>query len=261
MDKFSVCLVGDGPSIPWLKYTFSKSCNEIMHVDNVQHHIEDAIEWKPNIIFVDVPVDEVQEDGLVVASQLEDTVFRLAAKCSCAIVIKTPLSPDLVDRLCKTNDKFIYSPDMVFESEHLGERVSPQFMLLGAGGQASMAIQEIFYRFGKATPSQFIHVSPCEAALIHLAQRSYHAMKKVFFEQLSDVAEEFDTDYHTIQLYLMQDYRIGGGMTRVPNFDYTRGYQNTEHLKMLTRFNERFTLLKEVDKINEMYVNRDKVVH
>jgi len=259
MDKFSVCLVGDGSSIPWLKYVFGKTSNEIMHVDNIQHHIEDVIEWKPNIIFVDLPVDELQEDGLVLATQLEDTIFRLAAKCNCAIIIKTPLPPDLVDRLCRTNDKFVYSPDLKFETDHMSERASPQMMLLGASGQASMAVQEIFYRFGKATVAQFAHVSPCEAAMIHLAQRSFHTMKKVFFEHLSDVCEEFDVDYHMIQLYLQQDPRISGGLTRVPNYDGTRGFADTDAIKMLTRFNERFTLLKEVDKMNQVYLNREKV--
>lgn len=259
---FSVGIIGTGITVETLRYAFTNNKVDVMVVDDMKYHLEDLIEWKPNITFICTPVI-MNDDGLIEASELESTVFQLLGKTNCGVVIKTPLTPDLIERLCKMNEKIVYSPDIAFETDTMQERINPQMVILGGVYSSTQAVQEIFYRFSTFMPQSIAHVSAVEASIIHMCRASYLEMKSVFFNQLFDVVDEFGGDYTTISNYIAQDHRIGPGMNRVPNFDYTRGCNRKEYsdyIKMLTRFNKRFTLLQEVDRINNGYVSRGKVI-
>lgn len=259
---FSVGIIGSGPEVDTLKYAFTNRKVEVMVVDDIRHHIEDLIEWKPNITFICTPV-EMNEDGLIEASELESTVFQLLGKTNCGVVIKTPMTPDLVERLCKMNEKIVYSPDIAFETNSMQERMNPSLVILGGVYSSTQAVQEILYRFSTLMPQSIAHVSAVEASIIHMSRAAFLEMKSVYFNQLFDVVDEFGGDYTTICNYIIQDHRIGPGMHRVPNYDYTRGCNRKEYsdyIKMLAKFNKRFTLLQEVDRINNGYVGRGKVV-
>lgn len=256
---FAVGIIGTGVISDTLKYAFTKPRNEIMVVDDVNHTIEDLIEWTPNIVFVCTPVN-VAEDGLVESAELEGNVMRILATTHAGVVIKTTLSPDLVDRICSKNARVVYNPDVPTETNHVEEKLQVPFHIMGGAPNSTLAVQEIYYRFSTFNISQSAHVSPVEAAFIESSISSFITMKHVFYNQLFDAMQDFGGDYHTVSTYVSNDPRVGGGCNRVPTPRGNRGCDRkgaNESLKMLARFNERFTLLKEVGKMNDIYLNRE----
>ena len=257
---FGVGIIGTNTTAKTLEYAFTKPRNQILVVDNVNKHIEDLVEWGPNIVFVCTEVN-IDADGLVEASQLESDVVRVLSSTHAGVVIKTTLSVDLVDRICRRNARIVYNPDVPTETNHIEEKLQIPFHIMGGAPNSTMAVQEIYYRFSTFNISQSAHVSPVEAAFIESSISSFITMKHVFYNQLYDVIQEFGGDYHTVSTYIGSDPRVGGGCSRVPTPRKKRGCDRTganNSLKMLTRFNERFTLLKEAGKINDSYLNREE---
>lgn len=255
---FAVGIIGTGVITDTLKYAFTKPRNEIMVVDDLNNTVEDLIEWNPNIIFVNTAVN-IDDDGLVEATDLESNVQRVLAATHAGVVIKTTLSPDLVDRICSKNARVVYNPDIPTETDHVEEKLQVPFHIMGGAPNSTLAVQEIYYRFSTFNISQSAHVSPVEAAFIEGSISSFIALKHVFYNQLYDAMEDFGGDFHTVSTYVSGDPRVGGGCNRVPTPKGNRGCDRkgaNDSMKMLARFNERFTLIKEVDKMNAMYLNR-----
>jgi UDP-glucose 6-dehydrogenase len=257
--KFTVGLVGDNAITDYLKFAFTRPRNEIVQVAGTVD-IEDLIEAGPHIVFVATEVNR-NEDGIVEASELEDHVLRVLARTNAGIVIKTSLPIELVDRLCSKNKRIVYNPDMITESGTALEKANVPAQILGGHPSATMALQEIYFRFTQLKIHSFGHVSAVEAALIEHGIAAALAMKAIFYNQLYDVCQDFEAGYINVSGYIGQDPRFGSSMSFVPTLKLNRGYDNQRMIdatKDLVKFNDRFTLLKECDIMNDAYQAQTK---
>lgn len=258
-ETFAVGIVGTNIVAKTLEYAFTKPYNEIMVVDDINKHVEDLAEWQPNIVFVCTEVN-IDDDGLVEASELEANVSRILLTTEAGVVIKTSMSIDLVDRICGANPRAIYSPDIATQTDCIEERITPGVQIIGGAPNSTTSLQEIYYRFSTFNIQHFAHVTPVEAAFIESSISSFATIKSVFFNELYDAVSSFGGDYHTISTFISTDPNVGAGETRVPGLDLKRGCNRKavrDSTKMLTRFDERFTLLQKAKEINETYVNRE----
>lgn len=257
-NKFTIGIVGDNAITQYLRFGFSKPRNEVIHVAGAID-IEDLIDAEPHIIFIATDTT-INEDGVTEATILEDQVLRCLARTNAGIVIKTTMPIELVDRLCSKNKRIVYNPDMVTETNTAQEKSNQIAQILGGHPAATMALQEIYYRFSQLKIHSFGHVAAVEAALIEHGIAAALAMKATFYNQLYDVCADYKTSYTNISGYIGQDPRIGSSMNSVPTMNLNRGYDNPRVItavKDLLKFNERFTLLKECDIMNDSYLNRD----
>lgn len=113
LNTLILVLSGTNAAAQALDYAFKhKPRNAVMIVDNINHHIEDLIDFQPQITFLCNEVN-MDDNGVVEASELEDHILKLLAKTNSGICVKTPLPMDLVERNCK-NQKVVYYPDLYF---------------------------------------------------------------------------------------------------------------------------------------------------
>lgn len=256
--KFTVGIIGNNESVKSLRWGFSKPRNDVIIADGIEFTIDDVVSSQPHLVFccTDTTVDE---EGNVIASDLENDVLRILANTEAGVVVKTPLPIDLVDRLCAQNRRIVYHPDIITETETMEEKTNLSLYVLGGHPEATLALQEIYYRFTKFGIASIGHVSAVEAAMIEHSISSIVAMKAIYFNQLYDVVQEYGGDYQTIATYVGSDGRVGSSAIRIPTLNMNRGYDKPrmiQSVKQLAQFNERFTLLKEVDRMNETYLNR-----
>lgn len=258
-EYFHIGVVGTNATAKALEYAFSaKPRNKVCLVDDINNHIEDLLDFEPNITFFCTEVNWDNE-GLCEASKLEDGVLQVTAKTNSGVVIRTPLPIEQIERLCK-NEKTVYAPELVYDSDDIALRLNIGNMVLGGNHRSTMAVQEIFYRFSTFNIASVSHMSVVEAAFVEQMTCSGLVMKSMFYNQFHDVVAEFGGDYHLIAQVLAKDPRLGTFGGRVPNIRGERGYSNQQAkngLKSLVRFNERFTILKECDTMNDRYQERD----
>jgi UDP-glucose 6-dehydrogenase len=151
---------------------------------------------------------------------------------------------------------------MPVETDTIEEKINVNFHIFGGAPKSTMAVQEIYYRFSLISVGQSAHLSPTEAAFVEMSISGYMVMKKVFWNQLYDAVTAFGGDYHAVATHIGSDRRVGHWGLRVPNYDLGRGADNkwaNASLKQFVKAEETLTLLAESDRINQTYLDREKV--
>ena len=157
-EYFHIGVIGTNATAKALEYAFSaKPRNKVCVVDDINNHIEDLLEFEPNITFFCTEVNWDNE-GLCEASKLEDGVLQVTAKTNAGVVIRTPLPIEQIERLCK-NEKTVYAPELVYDSDDIALRLNIGNMVLGGNHRSTMAVQEIFYRFSTFNIASVSHMS------------------------------------------------------------------------------------------------------
>jgi UDP-glucose 6-dehydrogenase len=259
--KFTVGIIGNNIQTDTLKYAFTKPRNRIIHADGIDKHVEEIVDGNPQLIFVCIGT-KLTDDGIVDAVDLEDAVLKCLQHTQSGIVIKTSLPTSLVERICARNGRVVYNPDMPVETDTIEERMGVNAHIFGGAPKSTMAVQEIFYRFSLLSVGQSAHLSPTEASFVEQSISGYMVMKKVFWNQLYDMVTEFGGDYHSVATHIGSDRRVGHWGLRIPNYNLSRGADNKHANQMLKNFiktQDSLTLLSEVDKINQLYQDREKV--
>lgn len=259
-EHFIVGIVGNGPDAEAHKLGFNKSTNHVLHADGINMSFDDLIEERPNIIFFFNEV-EYLEDGTIVATNLEENVIRTLGTCDCGIVIKTNLTPDLIDRLAVKSEKIVYSPSMYFEQDNIISYMNQPYMMIGGRGESTRAVSEIYSMFSTINSSNFIYGSAVEIAFIAGGIMSFLQVKNTWFNQLYDSIQDFGGDAHWIAMNITSDQRIGVSHNRPYDYNGKRGINSEKFLhnvKAFNKFNKKwFTLSEESDKINDAYIGRE----
>jgi len=261
-EHFLIGIVGTNSTAKALEYSFGQvDRNSIMVVDKINNHIEDLIEFEPNIVFLCNEVER-NENGIVDAAELEDYILRMPGT---GFVIKTPLPTAIVERICWKNIKNVYEPDLSFfpgglnEQAQIRAKLSQPVVVMGGHPQSTMAVQEIYYRFSTIDRGRAIHVSPTEASFIEQAMGSLIVVQEIFYTQLYEAVKDHGGSWHMISSGINTDPRVGK-TARIPNIDGTYGCESEQAinaLKSLKSFSDRFTFLENCDIMNDRYRERD----
>lgn len=258
-EHFIVGIVGNGPDVEAHKLGFNKPSNYVIHADGINVSYDDLLEERPNIIFLFNEV-EYLDDGTIIASDLEEHVIRALSSHDCGIVIKTFITPELIDRLAVKSEKIVYSPSVYYEQDNIVSYMNQPYMMLGGRGDSSRAVAEVYSRFSTINSSNFMYGSGVEIAFAAGAIQSFLQVKNTWFNQLYDAVQEFGGDAHWIINNITSDSRIG--YTHVRPYDYAgkRGISDQKllrNVKAFNKFNKKwFTISEESDKINTGYINR-----
>lgn len=259
--KFNVGIVGNNETALTLKYAFTKPRNRIIHADGIDNKIEDVMDANPQIIFICLDT-KLTDEGVVDAVELEDATLKCLQNTQSGLVIKTSLPTALVERVCARNARVVYNPSLPVETSTIEERMGVNNHVFGGAPKSTMAVQEIYYRFSLISVGQSAHLSPTEACFVEQAICGFMTMKRVYWNQLYDLITEFGGDYHTVATHIGSDRRVGHWGLRIPNYDLSRGADNEHANQLLKNFiksHDSLTLLTEVDKINQLYRDREKV--
>ena len=97
--KLRMGIVGHGFVGQAVDYAFTHRDIEKFYVDPKHGTtIDDLLDWKPNVTFVCAPTP-MAESGFIDASIVEDAVLKLLEHTEGGVVVKSTITPDIVDRL------------------------------------------------------------------------------------------------------------------------------------------------------------------
>lgn len=227
--------------------------------------IDNLIDWKPQIVFVCAPTPQNSETGFVDASIVEDAVLKLMHHTPAFVIVKSTVTPDIVDRLYNSIDpnnfdRFAYNPEFLTEKSACEDFVNAEHHVFGGTDKACDELQQIYDIFSSCKSDKYYRMSACEASFVKYATNAFLATKLTFFNQLRDVVDSFDCSYNMITRAMGADDRIGIKHTRVPGPDKKRGFggaclpkDTMAFLKFSETRAKKFDLLENVLTINNKY--------
>ena len=197
---------------------------------------------------------------MVDASIVEDAVLKLITHTKSLVVIKSTITPDVINRLYNSihdDDKprLTYNPEFLTENSAKEQFIFSQHHILGGVSLESCnRVIEFYNNFSLCIgKGSFITMTPQEASFVKYAINSYLGMKVTFFNQLHDAAKNFSCSPQRIIDAVAADNRIGYSHTRVPGFDGKKGFGGAclpKDMNAFVKFNQDLTLIAESVKMN-----------
>lgn len=255
-------IVGHGFVGKAVDYAFHHPLVKQFHIDpKYGNTIDDLILEEPDVVFICAPTPMNPESGFVDASIVEDAVLKLAKHSQALIVVKSTVTPDIVDRLSialgEEVERFVYNPEFLTERNADNDFVNAEFHVLGGVKKATEELEELYRIFSNIAYPNFHHMTAPEASFVKYAINSYLSTKVIFFNQLKDLVEEWGCSYNVITRAVGADDRIGIKHTRVPGPDRKKGFGGACFPKDTTAFlkfsKDEFSLLENVLTINRKY--------
>jgi len=260
-EKLRVGIVGHGFVGGAVDYAFTHREIEKFYVDpKYDTTIDDLVDWQPHVTFVCAPTP-MAESGFVDASIVEDAALKLLEHTEGGVVIKSTITPDIVDRLYSSvfeDDikRLTINPEFLTESNAKEQFVSAEYHVIGGHPDACQGLAQLYDVYSLCTATEYLFCSGPEAAFIKYGVNSYLATKVTFFNQLFDSIEKFGCNFPTVANAIGKDPRIGVGHTRVPGYDGKRGFGGAcfpKDTKAFTLFDTDLTLIEKCVSINNKY--------
>jgi UDPglucose 6-dehydrogenase len=267
-DKPLVGVVGHGFVGKAVERSMLPEVERFLVDPNYSTTIDQLIEQEPSLVFVCTPTP-VGGAGRIDASVTVDSVLRLVRGTKAAIVLKSTVTPNIIDKLCRTLmseeavGRFVYAPEFLTEGNADQEYANPKFMVLGGVPASCNALIEFFHfntfmRLPKNTEDDGgIHiVHPSEASFIKYAINCFLATKVMFFNNLYEACKEEEwsgVNPTVVARTVSAEPRIGGTHWRVPGPDGKKGFGGAcfpKDLSAFVNYSDKMPLLEEVLRLN-----------
>ena len=259
--KLKIGIVGHGFVGGAVDYAFTHPEVEKFYVDpKYGTTIDELGDWEPHVTFICAPTP-MAESGFVDASIVEDAALKLLEHTEGGVVIKSTITPDIVDRLYSSvfeDDikRLTINPEFLTESNAKAQFVNASYHVIGGHPDACQGLAQLYDVYSLCTASEYLFTSGPEAAFVKYGVNSYLAMKVTFFNQIYDSIQKFGCNFPTVANAIGKDERIGVGHTRVPGYDGKRGYGGAcfpKDTKAFTLFDNDLTLIDKCVTINNSY--------
>ena len=205
--------------------------------------------------FVCVPTP-FGKDGKINSSIVEEVVKELAPR-GCPIIIKSTVTPDVLEKLWRKNKMIVYNPEFLTEKNALNDFVNPPMHVFGGSPEITKQVEKIYEKFSRCKPCPVFHMSIKEASFVKYGINSFLATKVLWFNQFKDLIDRNDCDYDEIIKAIGTDTRIGFSHTQVPGPDNKIGFGGACFPKDTQAFSSfaknRFTVLDKVIEENNKY--------
>lgn len=236
--KFKLGIVGHGFVGKAVDYIFSTPMTEKFVVDPKysDNTLQDLCNWDPNCVFICLPTPS-KDNGSVDSSAIDEAVMRLVNQTDSFIIIKSTVTPDVIDRLSRIDGRIVYEPEFLTESNAKMDMLHARFRVVGVQQQeAAQHLEGLYNYFSLADPAQMITMSPVEASFYKYAMNNFLAMKVSFLNQLKAVMDEYGGSYNQLSRALPADGRIGHSHMKIPGPDGKEGFGGACFAKDLTAF-------------------------
>lgn len=269
MNKFRLGIVGHGFVGRAVDYAFTHPLVEKRIADpKVGTTVDDLLEWDAHVVFICAPTP-MSDNHTVDASIVEEAVLKLATHTGSLIVIKSTITPDVVDRLMNSmNDeavnRLIYNPEFLTEKAAEEQFVNAEFHVFGGADSATTDLINMYEVFSLCESTKYFRMSAHEASFVKYGVNTFLATKVTFFNQFYDLVNSYQCSYNVITRAMGADKRVGVGHTRVPGYDGKRGFGGAcfpKDIAAFLKFSEMgegdnvvcFDMIKEVIRINNGY--------
>jgi len=235
---------------------------------NYSTTIDQLIEQEPTLTFVCTPTP-VGGAGRIDAAVTVDAVLKLIRTTKSAVVLKSTVTPDVIDKMSRTIiaenaiGRFVYAPEFLTEGNADHEYCNPKYMVLGGVPSSCNQLLEFFHfntfmRLPKNTEDEGgIHiVQPAEASFIKYAINCFLATKVMFFNNLYNACKDEEwsgVNATIVARTVAAEPRIGGTHWRVPGPDGKKGFGGAcfpKDLSAFVNYSDKMPLLEEVLRLN-----------
>lgn len=219
-----IAIIGYGFVGKAVEFGFRNSSNDIMIVDPYKGYanIDDLEHYAPDFTFVCVSTP-MGENGDIDHTNISAVVQQLSNMASGVVVIKSTVTPDVVDHLCRYK-RFVYNPEFLTERNSFDEFLNPKFHILGGRPEFTKRVKNLYKFNSNCNPAPVHFMTAAEASLVKYGINSFLAAKVVWFNQWKDLAEKVGARYNVVATAIGNDDRIGHSHTKVPGFDGKKGF-------------------------------------
>src|SRR5210317_2191935 len=158
-EKLRIGIVGHGFVGGAVDYAFTHPEIEKFYVDPKHGTtIDDLLDWKPHVSFVCAPTP-MSDSGFVDASIVEDAVLKLLEHTEGGVVIKSTITPDIVDRLYSSvfeDDikRLTINPEFLTESNAKEQFVSAPYHIIGGHPDATQGLAQLYDVYSLCTANE-----------------------------------------------------------------------------------------------------------
>lgn len=267
-DKPLIGIVGHGFVGKAVERSFMADVERFLVDPNYSTTLDQLIEQEPALCFVCTPTP-VGGTGRIDAAVTTDAILKLIRKTKAGVVLKSTVTPDIVDKICRTigedAHRFIYAPEFLTEKNADHEFCNPKFMVFGGLQSSVNSLIEFFHystyvKLPKNTEDDGgIHVChPVEASFVKYGINCFLALKVTFFNQLMDACadEAWTTNPLMVAKIISDEPRIGDTHWRAPGPDGKKGFGGAcfpKDLSALVNYSDKFSLLEKAQDINNAY--------
>lgn len=269
-NPFRLGIVGHGFVGSAVDYAFTNPLVETKIVDpKYGTTIDDLLDYDAHCVFVCAPTP-MSENHTVDASIVEDAVLKLMNHTNSLVVVKSTITPDVIDRLYNSmtdeaSNRFVYNPEFLTEKSAQEQFVDAKFHVVGGSDDATNELMQIYDIFSLCSTREFYRMSAHEASFVKYGINTFLATKVTFFNQFYDLVNAYQCSYNIITRAMGADSRVGIGHTRVPGYDGKRGFGGAcfpKDIAAFLKFSENqkengeevcFDMIKEVIRINNGY--------
>ena len=255
--SINIAIVGHGYVGKAVDYGFSTSEVEKFIIDPLYGTTINDLKHKTRLdaAFVCVPTP-FGADGEIDSSIVEDVVEQLE-HFACPIVIKSTVTPDIVDRLSTKNSLVVYNPEFLTEQNHLNDFINPPMHIFGGNEKTCQKVYHLYLLHSQCKPCPSHFMTAKEASFVKYGINSFLATKVLWFNQFKDIVDDWDGKYNVIVNAIGNDPRIGHSHTQVPGPDGRKGFGGACFPKDTNAFSTfakgEFGVLDEVIKYNNNY--------
>jgi len=250
-----IAIIGHGFVGKAVDYGFNHPDVEKIIIDpNYGTSIKDlkGVDISASFVCVPTPMDD---DGSINSSIVEDTVAYLKNKCMGTIIVKSTVTPDIIEKLTSglIGSRVVYNPEFLTEKAANEDFVNPSLHVFGGIREATDAVQSLYEKYSNCKPCPVFHMTAKEASFVKYGINSYLASKVLWFNQFYDIVEKNYGSYNTVINAMTADPRVGASHTSVPGFDGKRGFGGAcfpKDTSAFLNFDDTFTVLREIISVN-----------
>jgi nucleotide sugar dehydrogenase len=255
--SINIAIIGHGYVGKAVDHGFSTSQVEKFIVDPLYNTSIDDVRGKKRLdaAFVCVPTP-FGPNGEIDATIVKDVVRQLEY-FRCPIIIKSTVTPEIVDELFNENRDVIYNPEFLTEKNHLDDFINPPMHIFGGNAMVTRKVQELYEKYSQCKPCPVIHMTAMEASFVKYGINCFLATKVLWFNQFKDIVDQHGAKYNVIVNAIGSDPRIGHSHTQVPGPDGRKGFGGACFPKDTNAFNTfskgEFSVLEKVISENNTY--------
>jgi UDPglucose 6-dehydrogenase len=222
----NIAIVGYGFVGKAVDYGFPDNmCNKHIVDPLLGTSVADLIDKSIDFTFVCVPTP-MGEDGSIDSSIIESVVEQLLESVRGIIVIKSTVTPDIINQLFRGDkiNRMIYNPEFLTEKSANEDFVNPGMHVFGGDPSATEALEYMYKYYSLCKPCPTYHMTPVDASFVKYGINSFLATKVLWFNQFYDTVNAYGGNFGKVVGAITADNRVGRSHTTVPGFDGKRGF-------------------------------------
>lgn len=224
---------------------------------------ENLLNKKLRVVFICVPTP-MGENGRINSSIVEKVLDELK-DLDTILVLKSTVTPDIVQRLASMYSNFVYNPEFLREATALKDFEYPTHHVYGGRAEITSELELIYQDYSICKPAPVYHTTPAEASFVKYGINCFLASKVLFWNQFEEQCEKMGVNYNNVREAVEGDPRIGPSHMAVPGSDGKRGFAGPCFPKdslAFARMAGNFTQLNETisanNKIRSQYECSDR---